>query len=57
MNGVKKHSIDLTGNSFSDIMVVEDDSLTYYPSLGKQGYDLPVKKIFDSHLDSFKNDK
>ncbi len=34
--------IDVDGDGFSDILITAQDSLTYYPSLGKFGFDAPI---------------
>jgi RHS repeat-associated protein len=34
--------IDLDGDGFSDILITAQDSLTYYPSLARFGFDAPV---------------
>jgi RHS repeat-associated protein len=34
--------IDLDGDGFSDILITAQDSFTYYPSLGRFGFDAPI---------------
>jgi RHS repeat-associated protein len=34
--------IDLDGDGFSDILITAQDSLTYYPSLARFGFDAPI---------------
>ncbi|MBC7865138.1 MAG: sugar-binding protein, partial [Bacteroidia bacterium] len=36
--------VDLTGDGFADIVIQEQDTLTFFESLGKRGYDAPVRK-------------
>jgi RHS repeat-associated protein len=35
--------IDVDGDGFSDILITAQDSLTYYPSLGRFGFDAPIR--------------
>ena len=35
--------IDLDGDGFSDILITAQDSLTYYPSLARFGFDAPIR--------------
>jgi RHS repeat-associated protein len=35
--------IDLDGDGFSDILITAQDSLTYYPSLARFGFDAPIQ--------------
>ena len=35
--------LDVDGDGFSDILITAQDSLTYYPSLGRLGFDAPIQ--------------
>ena len=35
--------IDIDGDGFSDVLITDQDSLTYYPSLARFGFDAPVR--------------
>jgi RHS repeat-associated protein len=35
--------VDLTGDGFADVLITEDEAITWYPSLGKAGYGPAVR--------------
>ncbi|ETS87117.1 hypothetical protein PFICI_00945 [Pestalotiopsis fici W106-1] len=40
INGDSVHRLDLTGNGLSDVLYRAEDGFIWFPSLGKEGYDL-----------------
>ncbi len=50
--GEDTFQLDLDGDGLSEIMIMNDGDICYYPSLGKEGFDTSVKGLF---IDSVNN--